>query len=310
MARRGGADGPQGLVVIDKEAGWTSHDVVAKLRGLLGQRRTGHAGTLDPSATGVLLVGLGRSTRLLRFLTDTTKSYEGELELGSTTTTLDADGDVLERFAMDHVTPDDVHARAQELTGELLQIPPMVSALKIDGQRLHALARQGIEVEREPRAVRVDRFNVAATEHPDRYRFEVICSSGTYVRSLVDDLGRALGGGAHLALLRRTGVGAFGLADAHTLGELAARLEASEGPHDLGEVILAPVEMLRGMARFVVDADGIARVRTGSSLSAPGLVGESGPVAVLDDEGSLLAVYRHAEEAELAAEVVLVGGGS
>ncbi len=309
MARRSGAEGPQGLVVVDKEAGWTSHDVVAKLRGLLGQKRTGHAGTLDPSATGVLLVGLGRSTRLLRFLTDTTKSYEGELELGSTTTTLDADGDVLERFDMDDVRLDDVLARARELTGELLQVPPMVSALKVDGQRLHALARQGIEVEREPRAVRVDRFDVAATEIPGRYRFEVVCSSGTYVRSLVDDLGRSLGGGAHLALLRRTGVGAFGLADAHTLGDLSALVEASDGAGDLASVLLSPAEMLRGMPRLVVDAEGLARVRTGSSLRAPELSSENGLVAVVDEGGSLLGVYRHRGDAELAAEVVLAGAG-
>jgi len=309
MARRSGAEGPQGLVVIDKEAGWTSHDVVAKLRGLLGQKRTGHAGTLDPSATGVLLVGLGRSTRLLRFLTDTTKTYEGELELGSTTTTLDADGEVLEHFDMDHVGADDVRARAHELTGDLLQVPPMVSALKVDGQRLHALARQGIEVERAPRAVRVDRFDVAATELPRRYSFEVVCSSGTYVRSLVDDLGRSLGGGAHLAVLRRTGVGAFGLADAHTLGELSARVEASGGAGDLASVLLSPAEMLRGMPRVVVDAEGLARVRTGSPLRAAGPSGGHGLVAVVDEDGSLLAVYRHRGEAELVAEVVLAGAG-
>jgi tRNA pseudouridine55 synthase len=310
MARRRGADGPQGLVVIDKETGWTSHDVVAKLRGLLGQRRTGHAGTLDPSATGVLLVGLGRSTRLLRFLGDTVKVYEGELVLGSTTSTLDADGDELERFDMSQVGLAEVTAQAEQLTGELLQVPPMVSAIKVDGQRLHALARQGIEIERAPRAVRVDRFDVEATEVPGRFRFDVTCSSGTYVRSLIDDLGRALGGGAHLGTLRRTAVGPFSLADAHTLGEVESLVASERDPSSAGGVVLSPAEALRGMATLVVDEGGLARVRTGSTLERSAHTEGDGPVAVLDEHGALLAVYRPTPAGTLAAEVVLVGGTS
>jgi tRNA pseudouridine55 synthase len=310
MARRQSSVGPQGLVVIDKQPGWTSHDVVAKLRGLLGQRRTGHAGTLDPSATGVLLVGLGRATRLMRFLADTTKVYEGELVLGSTTTTLDADGELVATFVMDDVGPEDVEAAAGALTGDLLQIPPMVSALKVDGVRLHELARRGVEIERAPRAVTVERFAVAPTEEPGRYRFDVVCSSGTYVRSLVDDLGRALGGGAHMATLRRTAVGAFGLEDAHLLDDLADRSAALRPGADWSGIVLSPAEAMQGLGRVVVDEPGAARVRTGGSLEAPAEDAGPGPFAVLDAQGELLGVYRRSEPGHLAAEVVLVGGSS
>ena len=150
-----------GLVVIDKEAGWTSHDVVARCRRIFGQRRVGHAGTLDPDATGVLLVGLGRATRLLRFLTALPKTYTTDIVLGTATSTLDASGEVLATYDMTHVTPDDVAAAAAELTGDIEQVPPMVSAVKVGGRRLHELARQGVEVERPARTVTVTRFDTA-----------------------------------------------------------------------------------------------------------------------------------------------------
>ena len=306
MGRKGGDDGPQGLIVIDKEPGWTSHDVVAKLRGLLGQRRTGHAGTLDPSATGVLLVGLGRSTRLLRFLGETTKRYEGELRLGSTTTTLDADGEVTARFDMGAVGLAELRAAAEPLIGEIEQIPPMVSALKVDGVRLHELARQGLEVEREPRRVSVERFELEATDEADRFRFAVTCSSGTYVRSLVDDLGRLLGGGAHLTELRRTAVGDFGLEDAHRLEEVVARSAGAPRAADWGGMVLSPAEAMRGLPSIRVDEDGAARVATGRWLEAPAGCWV-GPVAVLGAEGRLLAVYEPGGEDRLLASVVLLG---
>src|SRR3954470_15100687 len=144
-----------GLVVVDKAPGWTSHDVVAKLRGVYGQKRVGHAGTLDPDATGVLLVGLGRATRLLKFVGDLEKAYIGEVVLGSATSTLDASGEVTATFDMGAVTLDDVRAAASKFVGDIEQTPPMVSAVQIDGQRLHALARKGIEVERAPRPVTI-----------------------------------------------------------------------------------------------------------------------------------------------------------
>ncbi|MHB8594849.1 MAG: tRNA pseudouridine(55) synthase TruB, partial [Acidimicrobiales bacterium] len=158
--RRDPTDGPTGMVVVDKEAGWTSHDVVARCRRTFGQRRVGHAGTLDPDATGVLLVGLGRFTRMLRFLTALGKSYEAEVVLGVSTSTLDASGEVTGRWDMSDVDLDAVVFAAAALTGRVLQVPPMVSARKVGGRRLHELARAGIEVEREARTVTVSRFDV------------------------------------------------------------------------------------------------------------------------------------------------------
>jgi len=171
-----------GFAVIDKPPGITSHDVVAILRRRFGERRVGHAGTLDPDATGVLLVGVGSATRLLRFLTALGKTYVGEVVLGTTTSTLDAGGEVTGRFDMADVTIDDVRAAAADLTGPIMQVPPMVSAVRVDGRRLHELAREGIEIDRAPRPVVVHRFEVAPTDDPLVMRIEVSCSSGTYIR--------------------------------------------------------------------------------------------------------------------------------
>ena len=180
-----------GLVVVDKPAAWTSHDVVAKLRGVYGQRKIGHAGTLDPDATGVLLVGLGRGTRLLRFLQEAGKAYRGRICFGIATSTLDASGEVVDQQPMP-LERDDVDAATARFVGDIEQLPPMVSAVKIGGRRLHQLARAGEDVERSPRRVRVDRFEVEAFE-PGPYPVATVlveCGSGTYVRSLAADLGR------------------------------------------------------------------------------------------------------------------------
>ncbi len=186
------------------------------LRRRFGERRVGHSGTLDPGATGLLLVGVGSLTRALRFLTDLPKTYTGEVVLGVETSTLDADGEVVARHDMAGVRPDDVRAAVDEhLTGPIQQVPPMVSALKVGGRRLHELAREGVEVERQPRPVLVHRFDIESVEgDPLVYRIEVECSSGTYIRSLAADLGHLLGGGAHLRNLRRTAIGSFTEADA------------------------------------------------------------------------------------------------
>src|SRR6202011_698466 len=171
----GGRSLVDGLVVVDKPAGWTSHDVVARCRRIFGQRRVGHAGTLDPDATGVLLVGLGRATRLMRFLTPLPKTYEAEVVLGTATSTLDASGEVTGTWEMEEVSLAEVRAAATTLTGSIEQIPPMVSAVKVGGHRLHALARQGIEVERAARPVSVHRFDVAPGLTPGVFRVEVEC---------------------------------------------------------------------------------------------------------------------------------------
>jgi len=246
-----------GLVVVDKEAGWTSHDVVARCRRLFDQRRVGHAGTLDPDATGVLLVGLGRVTRLLRFLTALPKTYTTDIVLGTATSTMDASGDVVGTYDMSGVAPADVARAAAELTGEIEQVPPMVSAVKVGGRRLHELARQGVEVERRPRAVTVYRFVTRRDpSRPGVYRAEIECSSGTYVRVLADDLGRSLGGGAHLDHLRRTEIGSFGQADMRPLDAI--------GP----ESVLSPAEAVRDLDAVRVDAVVAAAVRNGLPRAA------------------------------------------
>ena len=267
-----------GLVVVDKPVGWTSHDVVARCRKVFGQKRVGHSGTLDPGATGVLLVGLGRVTRLLRFLNDLPKSYVGEVVLGVETSTLDADGDVVATHDMGPVVLDDAAAAAQSLTGEILQVPPMVSAVKVGGRRLHQLARRGEEVERAARPVTVHRFEVAPGPEPGVLAIEVDCSSGTYVRTLAADMGRALGGGAHLRHLRRTAIGSFVLAEAVALDELGAA-------H-----VLAPAAALRDHPSVTVDAVAADDVAHGRPLDVEAPA--SGPYAVLDADGRLLAVYE------------------
>jgi len=202
-----GDPGPTGVAVVDKEAGWTSHDVVAQARKLLGTRRVGHSGTLDPDATGVLVLGVGRATRLLRFITALPKSYTARIVLGTETSTLDASGEITAVHDMSLIGADEVGRAAASLVGELQQIPPMVSAVRVGGRRLHEIAREGGEVDRAPRPVTVHHFEVAATADPAVYEASVSCSSGTYVRALAADLGTALGGGAHLRDLRRVAVG-------------------------------------------------------------------------------------------------------
>ncbi|MBM3674574.1 MAG: tRNA pseudouridine(55) synthase TruB [Actinobacteria bacterium] len=290
-----------GLFVVDKPAGWTSHDVVAKLRGVLRQKRVGHAGTLDPVATGVLLVGFGRVTRLLRFLQETTKEYRGVVAFGVATDSLDAAGAVLERRPMP-VTRAEVEAATRRFLGPLQQVPPMVSALKVGGRRLHELARAGKEVEREPRTVHVARFEVEKFEEGPypRATVHVECSSGTYVRSLAADLGTALGGPAHLAELRRLRVGPFTLADAHPLAEI----EVDPFPK-----VLSPAAAMRGLARLGVDADTARAVAHGAVFPESALaVAGVGPFALLDASGSLLAVYER-RGAALRPAVVIVNGG-
>ncbi len=284
MGRRGsGPPGPDGVAVVDKPAGWTSHDVVAKARGLLGTRKVGHSGTLDPDATGVLVLGVGRATRLLTYLSGLDKRYVGEVVLGTATSTLDASGEVTGRWDMAGVGPDDVRRAAAGLTGAIDQVPPMVSAKKVDGRRLHELARQGVEVERAPVPVRVDDFTVGEPVEPGVYPVDVTCSAGTYIRSLAADLGTALGGGAHLRALRRLAVGPYGIDEAVPLDQLTP------------ERLLSPVEALRGRARVSVDDEVAALVRNGRVLDEQVLaVSGDGPWAVVDRSGALLAVYeRH-----------------
>jgi tRNA pseudouridine55 synthase len=286
-----------GLVVVDKEAGWTSHDVVARCRRVFGQRRVGHAGTLDPDATGVLLVGLGRATRLLRFLTVLPKTYEAEIVLGTATSTLDASGEVTGTWDMAAVTPAQVSAAAADLTGAIEQVPPMVSAVKVEGRRLHELARQGIEVERAPRPVTVYRFDTERDpERPNVYHAVVECSSGTYIRTLADDLGTALGGGAHIGTLRRTRIGSFGPDDMRLLDRVD------------DDAILTPAQAMRDMDHVAVESEFAADIGHGLALDRVpvGAVGD-GPWAMVDDQGTLLAVYEATGTDRIKPAVVLTG---
>lgn len=277
---------PDGVAVIDKPAGWTSHDVVAKARSVLATRKVGHSGTLDPDATGVLVLGVGRATRLLRYVTGLPKSYEAEIVLGIETDTLDSAGQVTARHDMAGVSAERIRAAVAALTGEILQVPPMVSAVKVGGRRLHTLARAGVEVEREARPVTVHRFEVAPVPGTDAVLSAVVdCSSGTYVRVIAADLGRALGGGAHLRSLRRTAVGGFGL-DAARPVESAEVLPMAHAVQHLAGVRVPPA-----VAAEVAHGRVLELVRLG--VAAPPEPGApSGPWAVHDSDGELLAVYE------------------
>ncbi len=297
MTRRG-PGGPDGFLVVDKEAGWTSHDVVGRTRRVLGTRKVGHSGTLDPPATGVLVLGVGRATRLLRFITDLPKTYVATVVLGAETTTLDAEGTVTATHDMAGVTLDDVRRAAAAFVGDILQIPPMVSAVKIDGRRLHELAREGKEVERAPRPVSVYSIAVEPTNDPATFLLDVRCGSGTYVRSLAADIGAALGGGAHVGMLRRTAIGSF--------------TEDQAQPVD-DPVLLSLTEGLRDQLSVrAVDEIALA-VRHGKVLerAAFGLDGDSvaGPWAVIGADGELLAVYE-AHKGDTVKPAVVVAPAS
>jgi len=284
-----------GIVVVDKPPGMTSHDVVARCRRIFGQRRVGHGGTLDPDATGVLVVGVGRATRVLRFATDLRKIYQAEIVLGSTTSTLDASGVVLDRFDMGHVTLRAAQEAAATLCGEIDQVPPMVSAVKVGGRRLHELARAGIEVERQARRVTVWRFDLEEGPTDGVLCAEVECSSGTFVRSLAADLGLRLGGGAHLGSLRRVRVGSFDLRDARPLDAL--------GAGDLRD----PSWAVAHLEQCRLDDAALQAVSHGRPLDPVVLeMTGPGPWALLDGHGGLAAVYQ-ARENRAVPMVVLVG---
>jgi tRNA pseudouridine55 synthase len=281
---------PDGLVIVDKPAGWTSHDVVARMRRLAGTRKVGHAGTLDPMATGVLVLGVGRATRLLTYVVGADKSYLATIRLGATTVTDDADGDVTARGPADVLSALDDAAVSREvsaLTGAIEQVPSSVSAVKVNGQRSYARVRSGEEVVLAARPVTVHRFQVLRRRdvRDDRHPavdldVEVEVSSGTYVRALARDLGERLGVGGHLTSLRRTRVGPYGLDVAHTLDDLAADLTVLPLADAAARVF--PVRRL--------DSAEAATLRYGQRLGPSG-VGD-GPVAALGPDGSLVALLE------------------
>lgn len=290
MARRRPAT-QHGVCIIDKPAGVTSHDVVGMVRRRFGERQVGHAGTLDPDATGVLVVAVGAATRLLRFATAGIKRYTGEVVLGIETDTLDAAGQVTARHDMGPIPIQAIRdVVAQHLLGEIEQVPPMVSAIKVEGRRLHELAREGIEVEREPRPVRIDSFLVEPTDRVDVLHIDVVCSPGTYIRTLAADLGGLLGGGAHLRGLRRVSSGNFTV-------DMAGSPEEAD--------LLGVARLVDHLAPVVVDDETAARIATGQVMDR--WEGD-GPWAVYGATGELLAVYEVFRGELVKPTVVLPAG--
>jgi tRNA pseudouridine55 synthase len=265
--------GPEGLLLIDKPGGITSHDAIDRIRRATGVRRVGHAGTLDPMATGLLLVGVGRATRLLRFLAGLPKTYEGTMRLGIRTTTLDADGDVVAETAV-AVRAGEIREAMAEAEGDSLQRPPAFSAVKVEGTRLYEAARRGESLEADARAIHVDRFVLQGFDGRDA-DFSVTCSSGTYVRALAAEAGERLGCGAHLTRLRRTRIGPFDVAG-------AASPDAPGDPLSL-ERAVAHLPQLR------LDEHEAAAAGHGRILGPAGI---EGPYAVFGPDGELIGVYE------------------
>jgi tRNA pseudouridine55 synthase len=278
---------PGGLVIVDKPAGWTSHDVVARIRKLAGTKRVGHAGTLDPMATGVLVVGVEKATRLLGYLALTEKEYTGTIRLGQTTDTDDADGAVIECVPAVKIGEDELLRAARTLTGELSQVPPGFSAIKVGGRRSYQLARAGQAPALQPRAVTVSRFDVTAVRRDGDLLdadIAVTCSSGTYIRALARDLGAALGVGGHLTALRRTRVGPYLASQARTLDQLAAEAGQASGVEltSLAEAAAA------AFPRRELSADEARLLSHGGKLSPTGA--GPAPVAAFGPDGSLIAL--------------------
>jgi tRNA pseudouridine55 synthase len=298
--RRAPALDLDGLLVVDKPRGWTSHDVVARVRRLLGVRRVGHAGTLDPSATGVLPLGVGRGTRLLEFAADADKSYEATVRLGASTDTYDADGTVVATGDWTRVTVEMVTAALHGFVGTIEQRPPAFSAIKQGGVAVHRLARAGKTVDLPMRTVTVERIDVRAIALPD-VMIVVRCSKGTYIRSLAHDLGQRLGCGAHLAELRRTETAGFTLADAHPLDHIEGAVTSGALP----ALLLPPDAPLLGRPALVLSGATALALRCGVAPPAGPTTPDRGVVRAYDEDGYLIALVRGNDAGE-AWDVVKV----
>ncbi|MDJ0664347.1 MAG: tRNA pseudouridine(55) synthase TruB [Acidimicrobiia bacterium] len=293
-----------GFLLIDKPSGWTSHDVVAKVRNLLRIKKVGHAGTLDPMATGLVVVGLGRATRLLRFVQGAPKEYVARAVFGVATDSLDADGAILERSEME-VGESEVASAMERFVGTIAQVPPMVSARKVGGRKLYELAREGIEVEREAREVEIyslELIDFAPSLYPE-VTFRAVCSTGTYVRTLGDDIAQSLGGRAHLSALRRVRNGSLHVRDAWGIEDV----EAAAGEGRAGDLVLSPRDGLADLPEVVVGSDLAAGVGSGLSFPTAAIRAEvppMGPLRIVDEAGQMLAVYR-IEDSKAFPEVVI-----
>ncbi len=289
MKKQGIGDG---FLLVDKDQGWTSHDVVAKVRGLIGGK-VGHAGTLDPMATGLLVLGLGRSTRLLRYVQGFPKEYRATAQFGVATDSLDADGAVLDRNPLP-VSENQLEGVLDRFRGSIMQIPPMVSARKVAGKRLYELARAGEVVEREARPVQIyslDIVDFAPSDYPE-VTFDVVCSTGTYVRTLGDDMARALGGRAHLTVLRRVRNGTIVVEDAPRIDAV----EVAVRDDTIASMVADPGDVLSEIPSRTIEREVEARARNGAAIPVGALRGDgdlmdADLVRVVAD-GTMVGVYR------------------
>jgi tRNA pseudouridine55 synthase len=289
-----------GVMVVDKPAGWTSHDVVARMRRLVGERSIGHLGTLDPMATGVLPLVLGRMTRLSQFYTASEKAYEGTIRLGVATDTYDCDGDPVGVLQEVKVTLEEIEAAASSFCGRISQTPPPFSAKKIKGVPAYKLARRKQEVELKPVEVEVGEFAILGLEG-DQVGFRSRVSSGTYVRGLAHELGQKLGMGAHLASLRRTGVAEFTLEQSHSLEQVAEAV--SEGR--LEELLVHPRRVLPEIPSVTADDEAIGKIRHGRSLNLPEM-SRSRFVKVFAGQAELICIASRVAGTLFQPKVVLV----
>lgn len=285
-----------GVINIHKEKGYTSHDVVAKLRGIVGQKKIGHTGTLDPDATGVLPVCLGKATKLCDMLTDKNKTYETVMLLGKVTDTQDISGTVLSETSIDKLDEESVKKAILSFVGDYMQVPPMYSALKVNGKKLYELAREGVEVERKARPVTILEIQIKEINIP-RVRMEVSCSKGTYIRTLCHDIGEKLGCGACMEELIRTRVSRFKLEDSLTLSQVQELKEAG----DLDKILVPIDEMFSDYEAITLKEEYMSFVYNGNTFMPKHIkqyieLVDGKLVRVYDDKGNFIAIYKFIKE--------------
>ena len=298
---------------MDKPQGWTSHDVVGRMRRIAGTRKVGHAGTLDPMATGVLVLGINKATRLLTYIVGTSKTYTATIRLGESTITDDAEGEVVSRTSAESLTEDAIRSGVDSLTGEIQQVPSSVSAIKVNGERSYARVRSGEDVQLAARPVTIHRFDIheirrdrAAAPDTDVVDIDVTveCSSGTYIRALARDLGNSLGVGGHLTALRRTNVGPYSLDQARTLEQLAEDLEVLE----MSQAARALMPNRELSADETTEISFGRRIAAGPAAGTPGAATAEKPAAAFAPDGSLVALL--ADSGSFAKPVLVFAPGT
>lgn len=299
-----------GVLNINKEKGFTSHDVVGKLRGIVGQKKIGHTGTLDPDATGVLPVCLGKATKLCDMLTEKDKAYETVMLLGKTTDTQDISGEVLSEETLNGIHEDAVVKCIEEFVGDYMQVPPMYSALKVNGKKLYELAREGIEIERKARPVVIHEIKILEVDLP-RVRMEVSCSKGTYIRTLCHDIGQRLGCGACMETLIRTKVSRFELAESLTLKEVeelkeAGRLDEVLVPIDAMFSEYEPVTLKKEFVSFAYNGNLFMPKHICERITLT----DGKRVRVYDEDGTFIAIYAFCKEKWMFQLVKMFWGGN